>query len=70
MEALQKTNAAIQPSLAIIQVNWTYLVKNKQTISPCAEIIMDSAVITVYLKGRRRRQLVGDEHEVGTKGIL
>lgn len=29
MEALQKINAAIQPSLAIIQVNWTYAVKKK-----------------------------------------
>lgn len=70
LEALQKRNAVIQPSLAIIQVNETHPVKNKQTISPCVEINMDFAVITVYLKGRRRWQLVADEHEVGTKGIL
>lgn len=35
MEALQKRNAAILPSLAIIQVNWTYPVTKKNCFSIC-----------------------------------
>lgn len=53
MEALQKINAAIQPSLAIIQVNWTYAVKKKNCFSLCGNKY-GFCCYYCYLKGRRR----------------